>query len=70
MPTITVEGPIIADLEKKRILVKKITEAAFEAYEVEKSHITVTIKGFSPDNVGVGGMLLSDLRKMREKKEN
>ncbi|MFC1692102.1 tautomerase family protein [Candidatus Latescibacterota bacterium] len=32
MPNITIEGPAIKELEKKRILVKKVTDAAVEAY--------------------------------------
>ena len=60
MPTITVEGPPI-DVEQKRQLVKKLTEAAVEVYHIE--HITVLIKENPPENVGVSGQLLSDLRK-------
>lgn len=60
MPTIMVEGPPI-DVERKRRLVKKLTEAAVEGYRIE--HITVLIRENLPENVGVGGQLLADRKK-------
>ena len=60
MPNITVEGPPI-DLEQKRQLVKKLTEAAVEVYKIK--HITVLIKENSPENVGSNGELLVDRKK-------
>ena len=60
MPTIMVEGPAIS-IEQKRQLVKKLTEAAVEAYRIE--HITVLIRENPPENVGVSGQLLADRRK-------
>ena len=60
MPTIMVEGPPI-DVERKRRLVKKLTEAAVEVYRIE--HITVLIRENPPENVGVGGQLLVDRKK-------
>ncbi len=65
MPTITIEGPPIPEIEQKRQLVKKIYDAASAAYGIP--HITVLIKENSPENVGVGGELLID-RKQRENK--
>lgn len=63
MPTIIVEGPPIA-LDRKRQLVKQLTEAAVAAYRVE--HITVLIKENPPENVGVSGELLADRRRPTE----
>ena len=60
MPTIMVEGPPIS-IEQKRQLVKKLTEAAVEAYRIE--HITVLIRENPPENDGVNGQLLADRRK-------
>jgi len=57
MPTIMVEGPPI-EIERKRELVKKLTEAAVEVYGIE--HITVLIRENPPENVGIGGQLLAD----------
>ena len=60
MPNITIEGPAIKELEKKRILVKKITDAAVEAYGLPEEVIVVLIKENSPENVSVGGKLIID----------
>lgn len=58
MPIITVDGPKIEDIDRKRKLVKKLTEAAVEAYDIPD--IIVLIKETAPDNVGVRGVLVSD----------
>ncbi len=58
MPIITVEGPKIEDLDRKRKMVKKLTDAAVEAYNIED--IIVLIKENTADNVGVRGTLLVD----------
>ena len=58
MPIITVEGPRIKDLERKRQLVKKITDAAVEAYDIEA--IIVLIRENAPENVGINGRLKVD----------
>ena len=60
MPTIIVEGPPIS-VEKKRELVKRLTEVASEVYEIE--HITVLIKENPPENVGINGELLLDRKR-------
>ena len=60
MPTITVEGPKTADLEKKRSLVKMLTAAAVEFYGFPAETIVVVIKENDPVNVGVGGILVAD----------
>lgn len=60
MPNITVEGPIIKEIDKKRILVKALTDAAVEVYGLPKDAIVVPIKENSPENVGSGGKLVLD----------
>jgi len=60
MPTITVEGPPIEKLERKRQLVKDITEAAMKTFGLSKEVIVVVIKENTPDNVSVGGQLIVD----------
>ena len=60
MPTIVVDGPPI-DVEKKRQLVKTLTDAATGIYG--NIPITVLIKENPPENVGVNGELLVDRRK-------
>ena len=60
MPTITVEGPPIEEIERKRQLVKDITEAAMKTFGLPKEVIVVVIKENTPDNVSVGGRLIID----------
>ncbi|KCZ72863.1 uncharacterized protein, 4-oxalocrotonate tautomerase [Candidatus Methanoperedens nitroreducens] len=60
MPLITIDGPQINDTEIKRKLVKEMTEAAVEAYKLPVESIVVLIKETQPENVSVGGQLISD----------
>jgi len=60
MPTVTVEGPIIRSVEKKRELVRRLTEVARDVYQIE--HIVVLIKENPTENVGVDGVLVADRR--------
>ena len=55
MPTITIEGPKINDIEIKRNLVKELTEAAVKAYGFPIEVFVVYIKENPIENVGVGG---------------
>jgi 4-oxalocrotonate tautomerase len=61
MPMIIVEGPRIQDVERKRRLVKKLTEVAMDVYNIE--HITVLIRENLPENIGVNGQLVCDMKK-------
>ncbi|MHA1791722.1 MAG: 4-oxalocrotonate tautomerase DmpI [Promethearchaeota archaeon] len=64
MPNIIIEGPALPDMDAKRAMVKEITDAVEKAYKhVPREHIVVTIKEVSPENVGVGGVLIADRRK-------
>jgi 4-oxalocrotonate tautomerase len=60
MPNIQVEGPVLKDVDKKRILVQELTDAATKAYGLPREAIVVLIKENSPENVGVGGKLIID----------
>jgi 4-oxalocrotonate tautomerase len=60
MPTVTIDGPIVKDMDKKRELVKAITDAMEKAYGMPRHVFTVVIKENSPENVGVGGTLIID----------
>lgn len=60
MPNINIDGPIIKDIDKKKILVQEITDAAVKAYGLPRETIVVLIKENPPENVGVGGKLLID----------
>ena len=60
MPNITIEGPVIKDVDKKRILVQELTDASTKAYGLPQEAIIVLIKENPPENVGVAGKLLID----------
>jgi len=60
MPNITLDGPKIADLEKKRALIEAITVAAEQYYGLPREAYVVVIKENRPENVGVGGILVAD----------
>ena len=60
MPLIRVEGPKIDDVDRKRKIVKKLTDVAAEMYEMDKEKIIVLIQENEPENVGVGGELILD----------
>ncbi len=65
VPTVIVEGPR-ADREKKRELVKRLTEVVREVYGVH--HVSVIIHENETENVGVDGELLSDVLERRRGK--
>ena len=59
MPNVMIDGPEI-DVEIKRILVKKITDALEKAYKLPRDVYVVLIRENKPENVGVGGSLILD----------
>ena len=69
MPTITLEGPPITDIDTKRTLTRKITEAATKAYGLPENVIVVVIKENLPENVSVGGQLIIDRHQSQNKVE-
>ena len=62
MPIITIEGPPISNIDTRRTLTENLTRAAAEAYEMPKEKIIILIRENRPDQVAVGGELLSDRR--------
>ena len=60
MPVITVEGPKIADLVKKRKMAQKITEAAAEAFDFPNERIIIIFHETTPECVATGGVLICD----------
>ncbi len=61
MPTITIEGPALADIEKRRELVKRLTAAAVAYYgRFKPEDIVVLVKEYPPECVAVGGELVCD----------
>ena len=66
MPVITVEGPKIPDLDKKRRLVQEFTKTASEVFGLSKEAIIVILRETSPDCVASGGELICDLQASRK----
>ncbi len=60
MPVITIDGPRVTDIGKKREFVKIVTSAASNLYGLPEQAIVVMIQEHSSENVGVGGQLLID----------
>jgi len=60
MPTVTVEGPPLKDLDRKRALTREITDALERAYGLPREVYVVVVKENLPENVCVGGELICD----------
>ncbi|WP_432645306.1 4-oxalocrotonate tautomerase DmpI [Methanobrevibacter sp.] len=60
MPVITIAGNNGITIEKKREMIKKVSEAVSEAYDLPIEAITVLVQGYNFDDIGVAGELLSD----------
>ena len=60
MPVITIAGNNTITLEKKREMVKKVSEVVSEAYDLPIEAITVLVQPYPKDDIAVAGELLSD----------
>ena len=60
MPVITIAGNDGISIEKKREMVKKVSEVVSEAYDLPIEAITVLVQKYPQDDIGVAGELLSD----------
>jgi len=63
VPSVTIEGPKIEDIDVKRLLVGEITDALEKAYKLPREVYIVLIKENPPENVGVGGRLIIDKKR-------
>jgi 4-oxalocrotonate tautomerase family enzyme len=62
MPVIMFYGPVNAlEKEKKKELVKLLTDSAVKVTGIPASEFTVLLRATTPDLVGIGGELLCDL---------
>lgn len=61
MPIITLDGPKLTR-EQKEELVKSFTKIASEVTKIPEKSFIVILEERERDNVGVGGVLLSDLQ--------
>lgn len=60
MPTATVEGPQVDDLDKKREFTRAVTDAMEKYYGLPRDVYVVVIRENSPENVCTGGVLVCD----------
>ncbi|WP_405276095.1 4-oxalocrotonate tautomerase DmpI [Methanobrevibacter sp.] len=60
MPVITIAGNNGITVEKKREMVKKVSEIVAESYGLPVEAITVLVQGYDKEDIGVAGELLSD----------
>jgi 4-oxalocrotonate tautomerase len=60
MPIITIEGPHIEDLDKRRSFVRALTDAAVDAFDLPASTMIVLLHEVPQDRVASGGELISD----------
>ena len=67
MPIVTVEGPRIEDIDRKRIFVKKITSVVSDFYNIAERNIIILIKENEHQNISSGGQLIIDLMKGNER---
>ena len=60
MPVISVDGPAVPNLDRKREFVRTVTDSAVALYDLPGRAIIVLLRENTPDNVGVSGELLVD----------
>lgn len=65
MPVITLEAARLTR-EQKRQLVREFTESASRIMRMPADLFYVFLKESDPDNIGVGGTILSDRRNEKE----
>lgn len=60
MPVVTIVGNPNISVEDRREMVKKVSEAVAEAYNLPIEAITVLVEALPPESIGVAGELLID----------
>lgn len=60
MPVITIAGNDGISIEKKREMVKKVSEVVADAYDLPIEAITVLVQAYQKESIGVASELLSD----------
>ena len=60
MPIVTIGGNDTISMEKKREMVKKVSEIVAEAYDLPIDAITVLVQAYPKESIGVAGELLSE----------
>jgi 4-oxalocrotonate tautomerase len=65
MPRIIVQATKGRSLEQKRGLVRDLTKAMCDNFDVEPDQVTVVIQESDPENIAKGGVLAADRSQVR-----
>ena len=68
MPIVTIQQSPGRSKEQRQLLIKRITEAFEEAYDLGPDAVTVFFQNFDDSHWGKGGLLHEDRLKERENK--
>ena len=60
MPVIHISGNDGISIEKKREMVKNVSQVVADAYDLPIEAITVLVQAYPKESIGVAGELLSD----------
>lgn len=60
MPFVAIDSLVGRSVEQKRELVKAVTRAVVEIYQVPATSVHVIIREVPPENIGTAGVLKSD----------
>ena len=65
MPNVTIQQSPGRTIEQRQLLIKRITEAFEEAYQVKPESVMVLFQNFDDDYWGQGGLLYMDRLKKK-----
>jgi 4-oxalocrotonate tautomerase len=63
MPSILIHAPKIIDMNIKREFIKQMTDLLEKTYKLPRQSYYIYLKEDPPENVGIGGQLVSDREK-------
>jgi 4-oxalocrotonate tautomerase len=63
MPSVIIHAPKIVDMDVKREFIEKLTDLLEKTYKLPRQSYYIYLKEDPPENVGIGGHLISDVGK-------
>ncbi len=67
MPIITIDGPKVCDIDRKRDFADKVTKLVAEFYKINPEAIVLILKENALENIASGGRLVIDLAQAKNK---
>jgi 4-oxalocrotonate tautomerase len=61
MPSVIIHAPKIVDIDIKREFIGQLTDLLEKTYKLPRESYYIYLKEDSPENVGIGGQLISDM---------